>query len=125
MNKIFEKHETLFCILLIIAYIVINSFCINNFGQASLEGAVINTAFSICLVALMVALKSTTYSKGSAKFITVDQNSNKANPLASASFTFTGTGFDLFTVTDNKAGHFKKRCGRAYAHSCGRNSFSI
>ena len=61
MKKLFEKHEVLFCILLIIAYIVINSFCINNFGQASLEGAVINTAFSLCLVALMVALKSTAY----------------------------------------------------------------
>lgn len=46
----------------------------------------------------------TTYSMGTAKFITVDQNSNKANPLATASFTFTGTGFDLFTATDNKAG---------------------
>lgn len=47
---------------------------------------------------------STTYSMGSAKFITVDGNANKANPLATASFTFTGTGFDLFTVTDSKAG---------------------
>lgn len=47
---------------------------------------------------------SATYSMGSAKYITVDKNSNKANPLATASFTFTGTGFDLFTVTDNKAG---------------------
>ena len=61
MKKLFEKHEVLFCILLIIAYIVINSFCINKFGQASLEGAVINTAFSLCLVALTVALKSTAY----------------------------------------------------------------
>lgn len=47
---------------------------------------------------------STTYSMGTAKYITVDQNSNKANPLATASFTFTGTGFDLFTATDSQAG---------------------
>ncbi len=47
---------------------------------------------------------STTYSMGAAKYITVDQNSNKANPLATASFTFTGTGFDLFTATDSQAG---------------------
>jgi hypothetical protein len=32
MKNIFEKHETLFCILLIILYVVINSYCIQNFG---------------------------------------------------------------------------------------------
>ena len=31
MKKIFEKHETLFCMLLIIAYIIVNSFCIQNY----------------------------------------------------------------------------------------------
>ncbi len=45
---------------------------------------------------------STTYSMGRAKFVDVDKASIKNEP--SAEFTFTGTGFDLFSVTDNKAG---------------------
>lgn len=32
MKKIFEKNETLFCILLIVFYIIVNSYCIQNFG---------------------------------------------------------------------------------------------
>ena len=61
MKKVFEKHETLFGMLLIILYIVINSFCINNFGQTSLVGFVINTMFSTFLVVLTVLLKRTSY----------------------------------------------------------------
>jgi membrane protease YdiL (CAAX protease family) len=61
MNKVYEKHETLFGILLIIIYIVINSFCINIFGQTSLAGFIVNTLFSICLIAIMVLLKRTSY----------------------------------------------------------------
>ena len=30
MIKIFEKHETLFCILLIVIYVVVNSFIMQN-----------------------------------------------------------------------------------------------
>lgn len=61
MKKVFEKHETLFCMLLIVIYIVINSFCINNFGQTSLVSFIVNTAFSMCLIALVVLLKRTAY----------------------------------------------------------------
>ena len=61
VNKIFEKHETFFCITLIIIYIIINSFCIQNFGIDSYKSAIINTIFSIFLVILMIVLKRTKY----------------------------------------------------------------
>ena len=32
MKKIFEKYETLICIILIDLYVVINSYCMQNFG---------------------------------------------------------------------------------------------
>jgi len=61
MKKIFEKHETLFCILLIIAYIIVNSFCIQNFGIEDYRSAIINTIFSISLIILIKILKRTSY----------------------------------------------------------------
>jgi len=61
MNKMFEKYETIFCISLIILYIIINSFCIQNFGIDSYNSAIINTIFSIALVILMIVLKRTKY----------------------------------------------------------------
>lgn len=59
--KIFKKYEILFCILLIVMYIVANSFCIQNFGYTSLMSVVINTALSLLLVAIMLVLKRTAY----------------------------------------------------------------
>jgi len=56
MKKLFEKHETLFCILLIAAYIVINSYCIQNFGIEDYRSAIINTVFSVFLIVLMILL---------------------------------------------------------------------
>lgn len=61
MNKIFKKYETIFCMALIILYIIINSFCIQNFGIDSYKSAIINTIFSIFLVILMIILKRTKY----------------------------------------------------------------
>ena len=61
MKKIFEKHETLFCILLIVVYILINSYCIQNFGIEDYRSAIINTLFSIALIILMIILKRTSY----------------------------------------------------------------
>ena len=44
---------------------------------------------------------SSTYSMGSAKYAVV----SSAHPMgATATFSFTGTGFELFTVTDNRCG---------------------
>lgn len=61
MKKTFEKHETLFCILLIVLYIMINSFCMQNFGMEDWRSAIINTLFSAALIVLMIGLKSTSY----------------------------------------------------------------
>lgn len=61
MKKIFEKHETLFCILLIVAYVVINSYCVQNFGIADYRSTIINTTFSIALIVLMIIIKRTAY----------------------------------------------------------------
>lgn len=61
MNKLFEKHETLFCILLIVIYVVLNSYCIQNFGAADYRSTIINTVFSIFLVVLMIKLKRLNY----------------------------------------------------------------
>lgn len=57
MIKTFEKNETLFTILLIVAYVVSNSFCMQNFGLTSYQSVIINTLFSALLLVLMIALK--------------------------------------------------------------------
>ena len=61
MNKIFEKHETLFCMLLIIIYIAVNSVCVQNFGYTSSVSFVVNTVLSVCLVGLVLSLKKSHY----------------------------------------------------------------
>ena len=61
MEKVFEKHETLFCMLLIIAYILINSYCIQNFGIVDYRSTIINTIFSVLLIILIKILKRTSY----------------------------------------------------------------
>ncbi len=61
IKKLFEKHETPMCILLIILYIVINSFCMQNFGIEDYRSTLINTAFSAVLIILTVSLKRVSY----------------------------------------------------------------
>lgn len=61
MNKLFEKHETLFCMLLIIIYIVVNSVCVQAFGYTSCAGFIVNTLLSACLVTLVLSLKKSAY----------------------------------------------------------------
>ncbi len=56
MKKLFCKHETIFCILLIVLYLVINSYCIQNFGIEDYRSTIVNTAFSLLLFALVAAL---------------------------------------------------------------------
>ncbi len=60
MNKVFEKHETPFCILLIAVYIVSGSFA-QSFGTTSLVSVLINTALSTLLIGIMLALKKTAH----------------------------------------------------------------
>lgn len=61
MKKVFEKHETLICILLIILYVAANSYCVQNFGDISYVGLIVNTLLSIFLLVLMFALKRVSY----------------------------------------------------------------
>jgi len=61
MKRMFEKNETLFCILLIVMYLIINSYCIQKFGLTDYRSTVINTVFSILLILLMVVLGRTKY----------------------------------------------------------------
>ena len=57
IKKVFEKHETLFCILLIVIYILSNSFCMQNFGVTSPVSVIVNTVLSVALALLVLALK--------------------------------------------------------------------
>ncbi len=61
IKKLFEKHETPMCILLIILYVVINSFCMQNFGVEDYRSTLINTVFSAALIILTVSLKRVRY----------------------------------------------------------------
>jgi len=61
MKKIFEKHETLFCILLIVIYIIFNTYCKNNFGMDSYKTVIANTIFSLLLIGIMIILKRVKY----------------------------------------------------------------
>ncbi|MCI8508725.1 MAG: CPBP family intramembrane metalloprotease [Lachnospiraceae bacterium] len=61
MRKVFEKHETLFCILLIVLYVIINSYCMQKFGLTDYRSAIINTIFSLGLLILIISLKRASY----------------------------------------------------------------
>lgn len=61
MVKFYEKHEFSFCMILIILYIVINSICLDNFGQFNYKTALVNTLFSLLLIAFMKKLKGLKY----------------------------------------------------------------
>ncbi|MBO4980881.1 MAG: CPBP family intramembrane metalloprotease [Lachnospiraceae bacterium] len=61
MKKTFEKHESLISILLIILYVVINSYCMQNFGLEDYRSTIINTIFSIALLLLIITIKRTAY----------------------------------------------------------------
>lgn len=61
MKKIFEKHESTCCILLIVLYIVINSYCMQNFGIEDYRSTIINTVFSIMVLILIKSLDKMSY----------------------------------------------------------------
>ena len=61
MSKFFEKHETLCLIILIAGYVIINSYCMNNFGYTSAISFIVNTILSIVLLTLIVMAKKTEY----------------------------------------------------------------
>ncbi|MBQ3007111.1 MAG: CPBP family intramembrane metalloprotease [Clostridia bacterium] len=61
IKKLFEKHETPMCILLIILYVAVNSFCMQNFGIEDYRSTIINTVFSVVLIILILSLKRASY----------------------------------------------------------------
>ena len=61
MKKLFEQYETACCILLILLYIVVNSFCVQNFGLYDYRSTIVNTCLSIGLVILMLILGRASY----------------------------------------------------------------
>ncbi len=61
INKFFEKHETLCLIILIAGYVIMNSYCVQNFGYTSPVSFVINTIFSVVLLTLIIISKKIKY----------------------------------------------------------------
>lgn len=61
MENIFKKHETLYCILLIVIYIITNSFCLEQFGLTDIRMVIVNTILSLLLVLLIILLKRREY----------------------------------------------------------------
>lgn len=61
MKELFKKKETLFTILLIVIYVVLNSYCINSFGTTSYITTIINTLISVLLIVLIKTLDRTKY----------------------------------------------------------------
>lgn len=61
MNKFFEKHETLCITGLIAGYVIINSYCMKNFGYTSYVSFIVNTIFSVVLLTLIIKSKKTKY----------------------------------------------------------------
>lgn len=56
IRKLYEKHETLLCIALIAAYVVINSMCMQEFGTTDWRSCIINIAFAGAMFGLVVHL---------------------------------------------------------------------
>ena len=61
MKKIFEKHELLFCMILIISYLLVNSYCMQSFGTEDYRSVLVNNMFYGVLILLMIILKRTKY----------------------------------------------------------------
>ena len=61
MEKQFKKHETLYTILLIVIYVVVNSYLMQNYGYTSIQSAIANTIMTILLIVLVIQLKRVKY----------------------------------------------------------------
>lgn len=61
MKKIFDKYETAICLLLIIIYIVSNSYCVQHFGITDYRTVIINSGLSFLLIMLMYSLNRLSY----------------------------------------------------------------
>lgn len=61
MKKIFENYETFRAFFFIILYIVINSFCLENFGLTDYRSFICLLVFSLLIVGFIVQLKLVNY----------------------------------------------------------------
>ena len=61
MIELFKKKEDLFTILIIIIYVVLNSYCINSFGTTSYLTTIMNTCISVVLIYIIKSLKREKY----------------------------------------------------------------
>ena len=61
MKKFYEKHEFLFCMLLILIYIVVNSICINLFGMTDYRTSITNIFLSVLIIIFIIKNKLGNY----------------------------------------------------------------
>ena len=61
MKRLFEKYETLWCILLIVVYVVVNSYCVQNFGLTDFRSLIVVTILSVALLTFIVKLDRISY----------------------------------------------------------------
>lgn len=61
MEKIFKKHETFITIALIVIYVVVNSYLMQNFGYTSYQSVIVNTIMSALIIALIIRIKRVEY----------------------------------------------------------------
>ena len=61
MKKLFEKNETLICMLLIAVYVVVNSYCLENFGTTDYRSALINGILMLIIFIFMLLLGRVSY----------------------------------------------------------------
>ena len=61
MEKVVKKHETLFSIALIVIYVVVNSYLMQNYGYTSLQSVIVNTILSILIITLIIAANRVKY----------------------------------------------------------------
>jgi len=54
MQKYFEKHETAISILLIIIYILTNSFCMQNLGETDCRSVIVSFTLSLVVILFIV-----------------------------------------------------------------------
>lgn len=57
MKEYFEKYETLISILLIVIYVLLNSFCMQNFGLTDYRSSLLNFIFSSIIIIFIVKNK--------------------------------------------------------------------
>ena len=57
MERVFNKHEMLFTIALIVIYVVANSYLMQNFGYTSIQSVIVDTILSILILSFVIVIK--------------------------------------------------------------------